>query len=251
MFNINCPHCSQQLEAEEQWIGMSLQCPVCKNNVTVSQNQPQAPSLQVASTQPVANASMSSSNGSSFYIVEPGVACVAGEYNTIFSMVKQAVLESGLEISEDNISQGVIKGECKYCRQWLFINVLICNKDAKIFIQIDSQLKGAGPFGDVFDGGPRRIKQIFNRLNLMINGAPLQEEANSRNLALVGYWLSVVSIFIFGFLAVFGIIISLVALNIISGTHNKEGRKAAFAGLILGAFALVGWIFVLILFLNR
>ena len=41
-FNTKCPHCSTELQAQEEWIGMEVECPVCQKNFTV-QSQASAP----------------------------------------------------------------------------------------------------------------------------------------------------------------------------------------------------------------
>lgn len=38
-FNTHCPHCNTELVAEEDWIGMEVECPFCKKNFTISQNK--------------------------------------------------------------------------------------------------------------------------------------------------------------------------------------------------------------------
>lgn len=35
-FNVKCPHCNAELAAEEEWIGMTVECPSCKENFTVT-----------------------------------------------------------------------------------------------------------------------------------------------------------------------------------------------------------------------
>ncbi|MBE6356776.1 MAG: hypothetical protein E7058_06645 [Lentisphaerae bacterium] len=35
-FNQSCPHCRSELIMDSDWIGMTVECPVCHNNVTVS-----------------------------------------------------------------------------------------------------------------------------------------------------------------------------------------------------------------------
>lgn len=38
-FTFTCPKCNQQLEAEEEWIGMQTECPCCKQTVTIEKVQ--------------------------------------------------------------------------------------------------------------------------------------------------------------------------------------------------------------------
>ena len=38
-FNTNCPHCSAELQVQEEWIGMEVECPMCKNNFIISANE--------------------------------------------------------------------------------------------------------------------------------------------------------------------------------------------------------------------
>ena len=49
-FNQSCPHCQSELAMDSNWIGMTVECPVCHNNVTVSapvagRQQPPPPPL--------------------------------------------------------------------------------------------------------------------------------------------------------------------------------------------------------------
>ena len=34
-FSFSCPHCGQKFEADESWIGQSLECPTCKNEIVM------------------------------------------------------------------------------------------------------------------------------------------------------------------------------------------------------------------------
>lgn len=38
-FLFTCPQCNQQLEAEEEWIGMQTECPYCKQTITIEKLQ--------------------------------------------------------------------------------------------------------------------------------------------------------------------------------------------------------------------
>lgn len=38
-FLFTCPQCNQQLEAEEEWIGMQTECPYCKQTITIEKPQ--------------------------------------------------------------------------------------------------------------------------------------------------------------------------------------------------------------------
>ena len=38
-FNTKCPHCSAELQAQEEWIGMEVECPDCKKTFTVAMHQ--------------------------------------------------------------------------------------------------------------------------------------------------------------------------------------------------------------------
>ena len=34
-FSFKCPHCNSILDAEKEWIGLNIECPVCKNTLNV------------------------------------------------------------------------------------------------------------------------------------------------------------------------------------------------------------------------
>ena len=36
-FTFSCPHCNQELEAEDEWIGQEADCPVCGRRITIMQ----------------------------------------------------------------------------------------------------------------------------------------------------------------------------------------------------------------------
>ena len=38
-FLFNCPHCNQQMEAEEGWLGMQTECPHCKQIITIENSE--------------------------------------------------------------------------------------------------------------------------------------------------------------------------------------------------------------------
>ena len=35
-FETKCPHCNAELQAQDEWIGMELECPMCKNKFCLS-----------------------------------------------------------------------------------------------------------------------------------------------------------------------------------------------------------------------
>ena len=43
-FQMRCPHCNSVMEAEEEWIGQSAQCPVCNTEIVIQKPDPPAPS---------------------------------------------------------------------------------------------------------------------------------------------------------------------------------------------------------------
>ena len=44
-FQMRCPHCNSVMEAEEEWIGQSAQCPVCNTEIVIQKPDPPAPRL--------------------------------------------------------------------------------------------------------------------------------------------------------------------------------------------------------------
>ena len=51
-FEMKCPHCGAELTVQEEWIGMEVECPQCKNTFSVQGNPdqsafPAAPSASV------------------------------------------------------------------------------------------------------------------------------------------------------------------------------------------------------------
>ena len=40
-FTFTCPHCQQKFEADEEWIGMQVECPACKQNITIAKETEQ------------------------------------------------------------------------------------------------------------------------------------------------------------------------------------------------------------------
>ena len=39
-FETKCPHCQSALNVQDEWIGMEVECPLCKQNFTIPENQP-------------------------------------------------------------------------------------------------------------------------------------------------------------------------------------------------------------------
>ena len=37
-FEIQCPHCGTTLTVQEEWIGMNVECPLCKKNFVIERN---------------------------------------------------------------------------------------------------------------------------------------------------------------------------------------------------------------------
>ena len=54
-FQMRCPHCNSVMEAEEEWIGQSAQCPVCNTEIVIQKPDPPAPRLTPVSAGPVIN----------------------------------------------------------------------------------------------------------------------------------------------------------------------------------------------------
>ena len=36
-FKFSCPHCGKHVEAEEEWVGMEVECPHCQNTIHIPQ----------------------------------------------------------------------------------------------------------------------------------------------------------------------------------------------------------------------
>jgi pullulanase len=53
--NVDCPHCNQNLEMDDAWVGNILECPTCHQSFTVPQSatQPHAPSQPIAKRPPI------------------------------------------------------------------------------------------------------------------------------------------------------------------------------------------------------
>ncbi len=54
-FQMRCPHCNSVMEAEEEWIGQSAQCPVCNTEIVIQKPDPPAPRLTPVSAGPAIN----------------------------------------------------------------------------------------------------------------------------------------------------------------------------------------------------
>ena len=55
-FNTKCPHCNAELEVQDEWLGMEVECPICKQAFAVTKTEPQPPYVvPVENPQPAAN----------------------------------------------------------------------------------------------------------------------------------------------------------------------------------------------------
>ena len=49
-FETKCPHCNAELDAQEDWVGMEVECPACQKSFTVEKNIPAKLELQPIQT---------------------------------------------------------------------------------------------------------------------------------------------------------------------------------------------------------
>ena len=139
-FNINCPHCGTELVADEAWVGMELECPQCKRKFAVPPKPaPVVPKLRLSPRNPagmpqngqgvppmsptgggfaagnlppwsyVPNTPKEPASPDSFSYQRIGNKFYAvGDYPTLFALIHDFCLHSGLQVEKSDINQGCI-----------------------------------------------------------------------------------------------------------------------------------------------
>ena len=59
-FITTCPHCNVELQAQDEWIGMEVECPICKKSFMIQMNNPNLPVTAENQTETLVNDKKSS-----------------------------------------------------------------------------------------------------------------------------------------------------------------------------------------------
>ena len=262
-YNINCPHCSGTLEVQEEWAGMETTCPLCRNAFVISpRKKPSVPVTPVAfprrNAAPKSSSAQTAGSSGKVRIVplaEKGNFALYGDYEAVWPLVRQVMVECGARIREENMANGKIVGNCKYG-----INAFGMTVTATLYSNGDSiGLEFRASFTDALDtfgACSKKVRQLGERLMALSGNAaapvssgtgpiapPSYDQragASSAGKAKTSMILGLVGLIfcgpLFGILA---IVFASIAFSGMAETGNEEGRGYAVAGMILGLADIV------------
>ncbi|MBQ7206847.1 MAG: hypothetical protein IJS01_03515 [Lentisphaeria bacterium] len=173
-YNINCPHCGGTLEVQEDWSCMETNCPLCQGAFVIPP-RPKPLNTFKRTTPPLPrpgtatpNSSISRTAGSSggvriVPLAGKGKFTLYGDYETVWMLVRQVMVDCGARIREENIANGKIVGNCKYG-----INAFGMTVTATLYSNGDSNgLEFRASFTDALDtfgACSKKVRQLGGRL---------------------------------------------------------------------------------------
>lgn len=122
-FTAKCPHCSAELVAEEDWIGMEVECPTCSRSFILAKEPPRVPKLTLPPIKPVTPAA-SADEGDE----EKSFIFVCPECGT---QVELPIVLKGKKYEckaccEESIAEPATEKKCPHCGQTIKFHATIC-----------------------------------------------------------------------------------------------------------------------------
>ena len=116
-FETKCPNCGAELTVQEEWIGMEVECPQCKNTFTV-QGNPDQSAFPAASSVP---ASAQTDNGGTFTFVCPDCNAVAELPKNLLGQQYECQM-----CFETHIAEATTERQCPFCGQTIKYHATVC-----------------------------------------------------------------------------------------------------------------------------
>lgn len=121
-FNTNCPHCNAELQVQEEWIGMEVECPQCKKTlqITAPQQENKEKVLNISpSTEQ--NASQDSTEKTTFLFI-----CQNCGTEAYLPRALEGTKYECKSCCEECIAEEALEKKCPHCGNTVKINAKIC-----------------------------------------------------------------------------------------------------------------------------
>lgn len=121
-FNTNCPHCNAELQVQEEWIGMEVECPQCKKTlqITAPQQENKEKVLNISpSTEQ--NASQGSTEKTTFLFI-----CQNCGTEAYLPRALEGTKYECKSCCEECIAEEALEKKCPHCGNTVKINAKIC-----------------------------------------------------------------------------------------------------------------------------
>ena len=129
-FTTKCPHCNIELVADEDWIGMELECPSCKQMLTVAKEVPKIFNLSIPQIKPITPTANANDENT-----ETSFTFVCPECGT---QVELPIALKGKKYEcktccEESIAEPATEKKCPHCGKMIKLQAKVCKyckKDA-------------------------------------------------------------------------------------------------------------------------
>lgn len=260
---LSCPHCGYpQQKVEHQEVG-ALAAPAKKGS-TQRIPLPAAPavgSFPGLAAMPVPARQQRLPLQERFKVLGEDSFSFQGDYAEVFKLVERAFYECGVAIEESSLPGGFIHGKASYgITVWgIQVQATFYSTGDDVRLEIRAILS---EMFDYFGGSRKKVQQISHRVcdlvredrreqissglrSIMPPSYACRQDISYKGRAKAGFWLCVAGGFA-GPVAIAGLIMSSMTLAKMSASNNKEGQTWAYAALIVGMVALMGWFFMVI-----
>ena len=153
-FITKCPHCNAELQVQDEWVGMAVECPNCKQNFTITKNSDQSPSA--ASPEPA-----QTNKTGTFTFICPSCNTMVELPDTLAGKKYECKA-----CFEEFIAEPATEKKCPHCQQMIKINAQKCKFCKKDVSAISLNDKIMQKSKDVLATSLQVSQQIKARLNL-------------------------------------------------------------------------------------
>ena len=165
-FTTKCPHCNTELVAEEDWIGMEVECPSCQQLFTVAKEAPKIPKLSIPQIKPITPTATANDENT-----ETSFTFVCPECGT---QVELPIVLKGKKYEckaccEESIAEPATEKKCPHCGKMIKFHATICKfckKNVDVSANASINLQPISPIGNQ----PINLQPIQNN-----NGVNLQQ----------------------------------------------------------------------------
>lgn len=181
----------------------------------------------------------------------------AAPYPVVFSLVERALRDCDVKIKDPSPDEKRISGKMRYGVNPFGMTIVATFTNVASVIRVELTAAFTDAF-DTFGACKKKVRQISRRLADMARAEfsggmstpsdslpPPPAGAGYLGKAIVGLCLSVAGIFV-GPVSIVGLILSGVALTGTTTSSSQSGKVIAVLGTVVGFFALIGWIFMLL-----
>lgn len=182
-FTTKCPHCNTELVAEEDWIGMEVECPSCQQSFTVAKEAPKIPKLSIPQIKPITPTATANDENT-----ETSFTFVCPECGT---QVELPIVLKGKKYEckaccEESIAEPATEKKCPHCGKMIKFYATICKfckKNVDVSANASINLQPISPIGNqpinlqpIQNNNGVNLQPINPTQNTPYNSAPVTEE---------------------------------------------------------------------------